>query len=87
MSEYVPNTPRDGEQSDGMWFDDRDVNDTHDAFEATHILSCGDLECKWDWYDQLCNPAPVMLTYHAESGLWLCPTHYAEVLREQEAQP
>lgn len=84
--EYTPNTPQDGEIAEScMWNDDRPVNNAQDAMDSLHVLHCDEFGCEVDWLGQITSPTPIDLTYNAAEGLWLCPTHYAEVLREQEA--
>lgn len=91
MSDYKP---VDGEIAYcGIWNSNpyREPTPDYDVREDTELMDCDVVDCKFHWFDEVMkateNKPYQNLTYHAESGLWLCPTHYAEVIAEQAVTP
>src|SRR5688500_1847959 len=87
MSYYE--SPKHGDRTkSGMWVDNRPFDENipfHDLIDAVHLPDCDVLECDYRCVDSLVSDNPIELTYNAEYGLWLCPTHWFEI--EAEARP
>lgn len=85
MATYY-NPPTHGERTaNGIWCDSRPISNWDDALNAAHTPDCDDVTCSYGFVENANSPNPVELTYNAEYGLWLCPTHWAEL--EAKAQP
>lgn len=81
------NQPYHGERTkNGIWLDETAFDEPLlDPRQGVNVPDCDDVECTYNFVENVNSPDPVELTYNAEYGLWLCPTHWAEV--EAMAQP
>jgi len=79
--------PKHGDQTkNGVWLDESAYQKPlADPRQGMHLPDCDASPCDYSHIDALTSDNPIELTYNAEYGLWLCPTHWAEI--EAEAQP
>lgn len=81
--------PTHGERTkNGIWLDETAFQEPlEDPRQGVNIPDCDDVTCSYSFVENASSPNPVELTYNAEYGLWLCPTHWAELEAEAATTP